>query len=156
VSFLYNVATNRELREGDKIRVISGPRQNSEGMIVGFAVFGPRPVVVQYNCLTGLLRETFAANEVEVSNYTKAPESLEPLPEIRSILKDSQSGRLERRGRSAALVCENGTYTFVPTVPSIDFMQICESKSHQSIEEKILDLLRVSVVTRLPHLLQNV
>lgn len=121
---------------------------------MGFAVYSARPVVVQYERTTGLLRETFAANEVEITNYTEAPESLEPLPEMKRLLRDSQDGRLEYRGRTAALVCEWGTYTFIPTVSSHEFMQICESKSHQSIEEKILNLLRASVVTRLPHLIQ--
>ena len=124
-------------------------------MVVGFALYSSRPVVVQYSGPAGLLRETFAANEIAVTCYKKAPESLEPLPGIRKILGDSREGRLARCGDGVTVMYEGGAYTLLPLVSSPDFVRICESKTHQTIEEKVSDLLRLCFVTRLPHLVRT-
>lgn len=118
-------------------------------------MYSPRPVVVQYDGSSGLLRETFAANEVEIKTYTEAPDSLEPLPEIRRILGDSKEGELTRCGDGVAVMYEGGAYTLLPLVPSSEFVRICESETHQTLEEKISVLLHLCFVTRLPHLVRG-
>lgn len=118
-------------------------------------MYSSRPVVVQYNRLTGLLRETFAATEVEIDNYVSAPESLEPLPGIRKILGDSRDGKLAKCGDGVTVMYEGGAYTLLPLVSSPDFVRICESGTHQTLEEKVSDLLRLCFVTRLPHLVRT-
>lgn len=155
MAFLHNIAANRELREGDEVKVVfGGPRCGRLGTVVGFDLFSDRPVVVQYDNTKGLLRESFAANEVEVRTC-KAPESLEPLPEIRTLLKDSSIRRaIGVCGEMLYVVLESGVQvTLVPKRPT-SLRRIYESFPHLSFEDRILEILKASFVTRRPHLVR--
>lgn len=152
MAFLRNLAADRELREGDSVQVTSGPRKGMIGVVVGFMLEGARPVVVQYDRRAGLLRETFAANEVEISTYTKAPESLEPLPEMSRVLMELKRGRWVSKEGWAEVQCSSGSWALIPPTPTSQFLRICESKTHQ--DDEVLDLLRRCMLTRLPHLVR--
>ena len=151
MAFLYNVAVSRELQEGDQVRILSGPRRGRAGTVVGFDLLSERPILVQYQVSSGLLRESFTANAVEVTTCG-APDCLEPLPEIRRILRDSTEfvpcGKAllvrQKDGRSISLIPKRNT----------DLRAIYESGEHQSIEDRVLGLLRNSYVTRRPHLVR--
>jgi hypothetical protein len=155
MAFLYNVAAGRELREGDGVKVSYGPRSGRTGKVVGFDVLSDRPVVVQYDAPSSLLRESFVANDIEIRGYTKAPETREPLPEIRTLLKDSRSKpKLSTCGQILCLQAGKRVVSFVPKDKTVVLRQIYESKDHHTFEDRLSGLLRHAFVTRLPHLVR--
>lgn len=151
--FLYNVAAMREIQEGDEVLVLAGRSSGKVGTVIGFDVFGVSPVVVQYADVVGNLREMFAANEVQVKT-SKAPRELEPLPDIRTILTDSRGVALSIDDTSMATlrIGRGVTLTLFPKQRG-DLRQIYESPAHQSLEECVIEMLKASIVTRLPHLI---
>ena len=151
--FLYNVVAERELVEGDVVSVLSGRSSGKVGTVIGFDLFGASPVVVQYDGTVSILREMFAANEVQVKSSV-APRELEPLPDIRMILTDSKGLRVAVDDTlMATLTIGRGvTLTLLPKQEGT-LRQIYESRSHQSLEERVIEMLKASIVTRLPHLI---
>ncbi len=151
--FLYNVVAERELVEGDVVSVLSGRSSGKVGTVIGFDFFGASPVVVQYDGTVSILREMFAANEVQVRSSV-APRELEPLPDIRMILTDSKGLRVAVDDTlMATLTIGRGvTLTLLPKQEGT-LRQIYESRSHQSLEERVIEMLKASIVTRLPHLI---
>jgi hypothetical protein len=155
MAFLYNIAADRELREGDAVRVSTGPRAGRECKVVGFDVLSERPVVVQYETEAGLLRESLAANDIEIRGYVKAPESLEPLPEIRMLLRDSKTQSISTCGAILCIRLDDCVLSFVPKGENSTLRQIYEGSAHNTFEDKVSDLLQHSFVTRLPHLVRS-
>jgi len=155
MAFLYNIAADRELREGDTVKVCFGPRAGRECKVVGFDILSERPVVVQYESKVGLIRESLAANDMEIRGYVKAPESLEPLPEIRMLLRDSKSQSISTCGAILCIRLDDCILSFVPKGENSTLRQIYEGSTHNTFEDKVSDLLRHAFVTRLPHLVRS-
>jgi hypothetical protein len=149
--FLLNIKAGREILEGDEVVVRTGPRAGSSGIVVGFSVYSPRPVVVQYRATKGLLRETFAANEVEVNTYTTAPGVLEPLPETHKMLVELSGGAWQDRGKWTEIRTGRNMWCLFPAAPA-EFKHLCESEHHHY--DDIIGLVGVCFVTRLPHLVR--
>lgn len=153
--FLYNVAAKRELQEGDVVSVLTGRSQGKVSTVIGFDLFGASPVVVQYDSTVGILREMFAANEVQIRTC-KAPRELEPLPAIRIMLADAAKARSVRPcGDMATVEIRKGVQLTLLPKQNANLRQIYESPEHQSIEDCVTEMLKASIVTRLPHLIEN-
>lgn len=156
---LLNVESGRELREGDEVRVLSGVRRGEYGKVVGFDMHGVAPVVVQYPApRSGVIREEFGANDVQLSRAMSAPESLEPLPEVSKLLQDN---KIRRNFKTCgAMFCiqldENGTnLTFVPKKPGVVLGDVFKAKlAEGTFEEAVEGIFDESFVTRLPHLVE--
>lgn len=152
--FIYNVEAGRELKEGDEVRVLVGPRSGETGTVVGFDLLSSEtPVVVQYEAKSGLVRQTLAANDVEVSIYTEAPDTLEPLPEIRRVL--TEGAKVDCCGNFLRVRVSSGVLSFVPKDQSAVLRQIYESSSHHTLEGRLFDVAKYAFVTRLPHLVKK-
>lgn len=152
--FLFNVAADREIQEGDSVEVLAGRSMGRTGTVIGFDVYGASPVVVQYEGKTGSLREMFAANEVRIRT-SEAPRELEPLPAIRTILADAARTRSVRPcGDMAVVQVQKGvSLTLVPK-QNANLRKIYESGRHQSLEARVDEMLKASIVTRRPHLIK--
>jgi hypothetical protein len=149
--FLHNIDAGRDLIEGDEVIVRSGSRSESSGTVVGFAPYSPRPVVVQYRVTKGLLRETFAANEVSINTYVTAPPTLEPLPETKKMIVEMSGGVWEDMGRWTEVRSGKTRWCLFPTKPG-EFKRLCESERHHY--DDIVGLVGACFVTRMPHLVR--
>jgi hypothetical protein len=154
VALLHNIAANRELREGDKVEILVGSDHGRVGSVIGFDLTSDRPVLVQHQRGRGTVREKFAANEVEIRSYEKAPTDLEPLPTIRRILSEMRDAGTMPKGRFANLRMSDGTVLTLIAKQNQDIRRIYEDETHQSLEERVAGLLRKVFVTRLPHLVK--
>lgn len=153
---LLNVASNRILREGDRVQVTHGAQKGRYGQVVGYNLTeADRPVVVQFSVTSGDLRENLGANDLDVLDepFNEAPEVLEPLPEIQTMLTE---GLLADSFRSCGrFVCmtlkEDGTtLTFVPRDDKSNLREVYERSSN--FEEAVAALAEAAFVTRRPHL----
>jgi hypothetical protein len=153
VALLYNIAADRELQEGDKVEIRVGAEHGREGTVTGFDLMSDRPVVVQYHEGRGTFKGKFAANEVEIKSYRKAPGDLEPLPTIRLLLSEMVRAGTMPSGGVATLRLGDGTAISFVAKQNQDIRRIYEAAAHQTVEERVVDVLRHSYVTRLPHLM---
>lgn len=155
MALLLNVESSRELREGDEVRVLSGPRAGVVGKVVGFSLRSDSPVVVQYPApRAGVVREEFGANDVKLTRAMTAPESLEPLPEIERMLVDGQLRRPQPCGTMLSLLAEGKSVTFVPTDSRTILGDLFEAEiqAGNSVEDALALVMERAFVTRLPHL----
>lgn len=150
---LWNPSVLRDLVEGDEVVVQSGPRAGQGGVVIGFSLTSPRPVIVQYPRTRGITREAFAASEVNVTSCVIPRESLEPLPEPRCLLAEMKSGTWETVGNVLRVRGPKHTFDLVPVGKPIKFSALRESKDHQ--DDVVLELLRTCFLTRRPHLVSR-
>lgn len=154
----FNITGNRYLREGDRVKIARGNRIGCFAQVVGFDLLETEtPIVVQYGAASGSGRELVGANDVEYDgNFGEAPEALEPLPEIRTILVEGKfSGEYQTCGKLLCMkLLEDGvTISFVPKDDSVRLVEVFESKS-SNIVEAVEELLKIAFVTRRPHLVE--
>ncbi len=153
---LLNVASNRILREGDRVHVTHGAQKGRYGQVVGYDLTeADRPVVVQFTVTSGDLRENLGANDLDVLKepVTEAPEVLEPLPQIQATLTESLlADSFSTCGRCVCMTLkEDGTtLTFVPRDDRSNLREVFEQ--NEVFEEAVASLLEVAFVTRRPHL----
>lgn len=143
-----NLDANRELREGDRVQI-----RGRYAQVVGFDLHEvDTPIVIQFPLTEGSERELVAANDVEyVGNFREAPDTLEPLPEIASLLTEKSywtCGRI----LCVKLAEEWSTLSFVPKEDSVRLSEVFDQAP--TVKEAVDRLLEIAFVTRRPHLVQ--
>jgi hypothetical protein len=93
------------------------------------------------------------ANDVEyVGRFQEAPDTLEPLPEIATVLTESDSYWTCGRILCMKLAEDGSTISFVPKDDEIHLTEIFDQAN--SVQEAVEAMLEVAFVTRRPHLVQ--
>lgn len=155
---ILHTADGRPLLEGDEVRLLSGPRTGKIGLVVGFDVLGEKAIVIQYpKPIDNVLREAVDGSDVEVFQPVSAPESLEPLPVIKTVLQENGFAPLYMT--CGVMLClrlnEDGTVlTCVPKRSGISLRRMFETRYRRSMREAVEEVLKNSFVTRLPHLVK--
>jgi hypothetical protein len=140
---LSSTEAGRPLLEEDQVRVLSGPHRGKVAMVVGYRPLSPSPIVVYHRERS--LFEGVGASEVL---SLRSPSTLEPLPEVSSVLNDSVGVHTCGSFLSLGPDEKGITYTFVPLESKTDLKKVYE-------EGGVSDLLEYSFVTRLPHLVMK-
>lgn len=154
MAHLYNVSSNRNLREGDVVRIQVGPRAGRLAKVVGVDLLNERPLVIQYSRPTaGILRECYGANEVSIYKATWADVGLDAAPNLRELLSErGLSGAYDTCGSMLCMPTrESAVVTFVPK-DRLDrsLQEVLEEAG--SLKEGLEALLACSFITRLPDL----
>lgn len=152
---LLNLASGRELREGDEIRLKTGPRAGRLGKVVGVDLFSDSPVVVQFpKAINGVVREWVDSDNVDVVRFD-IPDSLEPLPDRQEMLTEVAPVFMTCGLMLCLTLNEDGTVlTCVPRDNSVRLRKIFESNYKKSVRSAVSEVMKKSFVTRTPHLVK--
>lgn len=147
---LLNIVSNRQLREGDLVRMKTG----SFGRVVGIDVYESESILVQSED-----GETTQVSPNEVDFVQEGPAGMEPLPSVVTILNE---GKVKTSVRTCAgaicltLIETNTTLTLIPKNPNSNLRESLQKLLHKTeFATAILKLLKEVYVTRLPHLLES-
>lgn len=147
-----NIESNRELREGDRVVVKYGEKRGTHAQVVGFDLSeADTPIVIQYPISENGERELVGANDVEyLGRFQEAPDTLEPLPEIPTVLTE---GAHWTAGKILCMkLSEDGsTLSFVPKDDSVRLADILGEADGSAALGKLFE---AAFVTRRPHLVQ--
>jgi len=146
MSYLFNLESNHDFREGDVVRTPSG----YIAQVVAFDITEAEPILVQ--TMDGEKRGKFAANDLDLVH--EGPSLLEPLPPTSTILQEDnlvEGFRTCGGNLCIQLIKTPITLTFI----SKDNSNLRESIKGNTFLEKVENLLKVSYITRLPHLVEN-
>lgn len=145
MNFLLNVNSKRELREGDVVRAPG----NKIGTVVGFSLFENDSVLVkdQFHQV-----KQYDANGVE---FIQERFDLEPLPPIVKILQEDKVGNTYKTCAGGICLHLTETSTTLTLIPKDNSNLRFELRGDIPFCEAVENLLKVSYVTRLPHLVEN-
>lgn len=150
-----NLESNRDLREGDRVRMKHGEQRGRYAQVVGFDLReADTPVVIQHPTTAGGQRELVGANDIEYEGcFQEAPDTLEPLPDIPTVLTEDR-GSYWTCGRILCMkLTEDGsTISFVPKDDGIHLTEIFDRANN--VQEAVEAMLEVAFITRRPHLVQ--
>jgi hypothetical protein len=141
---MLNLAANRELREGDVVRTRTGLLSK----VVAMDLF-EADLLLQSK--EGDLNKA-TANDVEFVH--EGPDRLEPLPNVVSILQEGGFKEGIRTCSGAVCLTFSETDTVLTLIPK-DNSNLREVFEGTPFRKAILESLKSSFVTRLPHLLES-
>jgi len=154
---LYNIRSNRQLREGDVVRVRVGPRTGKLGKVVGVHMLSDRPLVIQYpRSHNGVLHESFAANDLELPQARYGEGILDPMPSLSTLTEGDTLPSCRTCGVMLCLRLDesDSVYTFVPSDLETDLRSLYDSKLHEGKAAALKAVAEKAYVTRLPHLVE--
>jgi hypothetical protein len=158
---MLNVASARVLREGDDVRLLSGPHRHKLAKVVGADPLSERSIVVQYRTESGYRREQLSPNAVSLAFRLPEKEELEPLPSLSTILAEGSltSSYLTCGVMSCVTLQESGTVlTFVPRDVTDNASRLFKEAYNETrnLSETVRRVLTKCFLTRRPHLVHAV
>lgn len=144
MAFLYCVDLGRDLVEGDEVEYLP---TGEVGTVVGFRYTSDLPIVLDLNG-----QRTVASASLVRPVMGESPEALEPLPDIHRLLNE---GDLHLGGVvpiGAVGLVDRVSGTTITLLPANNSTNLPEVMASLPFKEAVKSLLELSIVSRLPHL----